>query len=58
MYAKFQLSRLIFVFFNCSQLLSAVDSCWQLMTADMKKIDWNFLVHTKVYMCAKFQLSR
>ena len=36
-YAKIQLSRLIFVFTNFYQLLSAVDSYWQLMTADMKK---------------------
>ena len=36
--AKFQLSRLIFIFLNCYQLSSAVDSCWQLMRADMKKI--------------------
>ena len=34
---KFQLSRLIFIFINCYQLSLAVDSCWQLMTADMKK---------------------
>ena len=36
--AKSQLSRLIFIFINCYQLLSATDSCWQLMTVDMNKI--------------------
>ena len=33
-FAKFQLSRLIFIFNNCYQVLSTVDSCWQLLTAD------------------------
>ena len=37
------------------QLLTAVDSWCQLI---WKKFNWNFHVHTKVYMCAKFQLSR
>ena len=42
-FAKFQLSRLIFIFINCYQLLTAVDSWWQLMTVDMKKIWLEFL---------------
>ena len=42
--AKFELSRMIFIFINCHQLLTAVDSWWQLLR---KKIDWNFYVHTK-----------
>ena len=33
-HAKFQLSRLIFIFVTFYQLSSAVDSCWQLLTAD------------------------
>ena len=41
--AKFQLSRLTFIFINCYQLLSATDSCWQLMTVDMNKIWLEFL---------------
>ena len=47
-----------FIFIHCYKLSSAVDSCWQLMTANMKKIDWNFYIHTKVYTCAECQLSR
>ena len=43
--AKFQLSRLIFIFINCYPLLSAVDNCWELMTADMKKMTGIFM-HT------------
>ena len=50
MCAKFQLSRLIFVFIKSCQLLSAVDSWYE------KKIDWNLYLHTKVYMSANFQL--
>ena len=41
--AKFQLSRLFFIFINFYQLSSTFDSCWQLMTADMKKIQLEFL---------------
>ena len=37
MCVKFHISRMIFIFFNCYQLSSAVENCWQLMTADMKK---------------------
>ena len=40
---------------SCHQLLTAVDSWWQLIR---KKSDWNFYVHTKVDTCAEFQLSR
>ena len=39
---------------SCHQLLTAVDSWWQLI---FKKIDWNFYIHTKADTCAKFQLS-
>ena len=39
---------------SCQQLLTAVDSWWQLIR---KKFDWNICVHTKVDTCAKFQLS-
>ena len=39
---------------SCHQLLTAVDSWWQLI---WKKFYWNFYVHTKVDTCAKFQLS-
>ena len=35
--AKFQLSKLIFIFINCYQLSLAVNSCWQLITVYMKK---------------------
>ena len=94
--AKFPLSKLILIFINCYQLLTAVDnlwqliwkkltgifmytlelkfvpnfgslgwfsfsstviSCWQLMTDDMKKINWHFYVHTNINTCAKYQLS-
>ena len=56
--AKFHLSKLIFIFINCYQLSSAVNSCWQLMTAHIKKFDLDFYIHTKVDTCSKFQLSR
>ena len=50
--AKFQLSRLIFIFINCYQLSSVVDSCWQLMTAHMKKIWLEYLcTHWSWYLC-------
>ena len=39
---------------SCHQLLTAVDSLWQLI---WKKIDWNLYVYTKVDTCAEFQLS-
>ena len=52
--AKFQLSGLIFIFISCQQLLSTVDSCWQLI---WKKLDLYFYVYTKVGTCAEFQLS-
>ena len=42
-------------FISCHQLLTAVDSWWQLI---WKKFNWNFYVHTKMYSYAKFQLSR
>ena len=35
---NFSSLQLILIFINCYQLSSAVDSCWQLMTADMNKI--------------------
>ena len=64
--AKFHLFRLMLfssVFDSCWQLLIADDNWYrQLLTADEscyeKKVDWNFHVHTKVDMCAKFQISR
>ena len=51
---KFHLSMFIFIFINCFQLLTDIDSWWQLI---WKKFNWNFCVYTKVDMCAKFQLS-
>ena len=39
---------------SCHQLLTAVDSQWQLI---WKKFDWNLYVYTKVDTCAEFQLS-
>ena len=53
--AKFQLSRLIFIFISCQQLLTAFDSWWQL---SQKKIKWVFHLPPKADTCAKFQLSR
>ena len=50
--AKFQLSRLIFIFINCYQLSTAVNSWYK------KKYDWYFHVDTTVDMYAKFELSR
>ena len=44
--AKFQLSRLIFIFINCFQLSSTIDSCWHLMTADMKKSLSGIFIYT------------
>ena len=41
-------------FISCHQLLTAVDSWWQLI---WKNFDWNLYLHTKVDICAKFQLS-
>ena len=42
-YAKFQISRLIFIFISYHQLSSAVDKGWQVMTVDMKKFWLEFL---------------
>ena len=53
--AKFQLSRLIFIFISCQQLLTAFDSWWQL---SHKKFKWDFHLPPKAKTCAKFQLSR
>ena len=53
--AKFQLSRLIFIFISCQQLLTAFDSWWQL---SQKKFKWDFHLPPKADTCAKFQLSR
>ena len=55
MCAKFQLSRMIFIFISCQQLLSAVGSC-----SDVEIYFWELDSHIgpKVYSCAKFQLSR
>ena len=47
MCANFQLSRLIFIFFSCQQLLSAVEHFLEL----------NFHIGPKVGLCAKFQLD-
>ena len=41
--AKFQLSRLIFVFISCWQLFTTVDRWWQLL---WKKFKWNFYIHS------------
>ena len=49
--AKFQLSRLIFIFISCQQLLKAFDSWWQL---SQKKFEWNFHLPPKANTCAKF----
>ena len=38
--------------------LSAVNSCWQLMTAVTKKTKWDFHLPPKANTCAKFQPSR
>ena len=53
--AKFQLSRLIFIFISCHQLLTAVGGWWQLI---WKKSTEIFNAHTQLYTCAKFQFSR
>ena len=53
--AEFQLSRLIFIFISCQQLLTAFDSWWQL---SQKKFKWDFHLTPKANTCAKFQLSR
>ena len=45
----------ILAFLSCQQQSSRFDSCWQLI---WKNFNWNFLVQTKVYTCAEFQLSR
>ena len=42
-------------FISCHQLLTAVDSWWQLIWI---KFDWNFHVHSIGDIFAKFQLSR
>ena len=55
MFAKFQLSRSIFIFISCKQLLSAADSWGQML---WKKIVWNFYLCPQDDMCAKFQVSR
>ena len=47
---KFLLSRLIFIFINCYQLSSAVGSCWQLMTADIKNVT-GILMYTLKLIC-------
>ena len=54
-FAKFQLSRLIFIFVSFWQLLSAVDSWWQL---SQKKCEWDFHLPPKCDICAKFEVSR
>ena len=41
-------------FISCHHLLTAVNVIWQLI---WKKFNWNFYVHTKVYIYAKFSLS-
>ena len=53
--AKFQLSRLIFIFISCQQLLTAVDSWWQLSQIFFW---WDLHLPPKADTCAKFQLSR
>ena len=53
--AKFQLSRLIFIFISCQQLLTAVDSWWQL---SQNFFWWDLHLPPKADTCAKFQLSR
>ena len=59
---------MIFCLIKYSQLSPAVDHCCQAMTdnmkknltkiliytADIKSVDWNFQVYTKVYTYAKF----
>ena len=42
-------------FISCHQLLTAVDSWWQLIWI---KFDWNFHTHTIGDISAQFQLSR
>ena len=54
---NFNSLRMIFIFIICYQLSSAVDSYWQLMTADMKKNWLEFVLYTKVDNCAECQLS-
>ena len=53
--AKFQLSMLIFIFISCQQLLTAVDSWWQL---SQNFFWWDLHLPPKADTCAKFQLSR
>ena len=48
--SKFQLSKLFF-------FSSAVCSCWQTLTAVVKK-KWNFHIHSEDDICAKFLLYR
>ena len=55
MYAKFQLSRLIFIFisfYSCYQLLTADDTCFE------KKNKWNFHLLPKCDIYSKFELCR
>ena len=54
MFAKFQLSRLIFIFISCYQLFIAFDSWWQL---SQTKFEWNFHLPPKADTCAEFWLS-
>ena len=65
MCAKFQLSRLIFIFISCQQLLSAMDSCsavenyfQQLLTADdrchEKNVNEIFIFTLKVICVVNF----
>ena len=54
MCAKFQLSRLIFIFISCQQLLSAVDS-WSAVENYFWLLDSH--IGPKVGLCAKFQFD-
>ena len=49
--AKFQLSRMIFIFISCQQLLSAVDSSWQLLR---KKLNGIFIYPLKLIPVPNF----
>jgi len=51
--AEFQLSTLIFIFISCPQLLTAVDSWWQLSQFFL----WHLHIPPKADTCANFQLS-
>ena len=53
MCTKSQLSRLIFIFINSFQLLTYIDSWWQVIWKKLIRIFWC----TLKLKCAKFQLS-